>query len=140
MRALMVVLPLMLVAAPATAQRPAPQLPPELTDPALGQRMGKMAGALTRALMDVKVGEFRAIAEGREPTAAERRQTVRDLAGRPGAERRIEQQVAAAAPAMQRGMQAMAKALPAMMEAMEQAAGEFERATANLPQPGYPRR
>lgn len=141
MRALMFALPLMLIAAPAAAQqRPVPTIPPELTDPALGQKMGRMAGALSRALMDVRVGEIQAAVEGREPTAADRRRTVRDMAGGRAIDRDIERQVAAAAPAMQRGMQAMASALPTMMAAMDQVAQEFERATANLPQPGYPNR
>lgn len=138
MRVLMFALPLMLIAAPAAAQqRPAPAIPPELADPALGQKMGQMAGALSRALMDVRVGEIQAAVEGREPNAADRRRTVRDMTGGRGIDRDIERQIAVAAPAMQR---ALVTALPAMMAAMEQVAQEFERATANLPQPGYPNR
>lgn len=138
MRVLMFALPLMLIAAPAAAQqRPAPTIPPELTDPALGQKMGRMAGALSRALMDVRVGEIQAAVEGREPNAADRRRTVRDMTGGRGIDRDIERQIAVAAPAMQR---ALLTALPAMVGAMEQVAQELERATANLPQPGYPNR
>lgn len=141
MRALSFALPLLVIAAPASAQsRPVPQLPPEFTDPAMGQKLGRMAGALSRALMDVRVGEIQAAAEGRDPTGADRRRTVRDMAGGRTIDRDIERQVAAAAPAMQRGMQAMARALPSMMATMDEVAAEVERATANLPQPGYPQR
>jgi hypothetical protein len=141
MRAVIIALPLLLIAAPAAAAPREPlQLPPEMTDPAMGQKLGRMAGALSRALMDVKVGEIKAIAEGREASAAERRQTVGDLAGGPAAADRIERQVAAAGPAIQNGVQAMARALPAIMTAMEGVAADLERATANLPDPTYPRR
>ncbi len=140
MRIALAALPLTLLAAPVAAQPAAPQLPPELADPALGQKLGKMAGALSRALMDVKVGEIAAAVEGREASPAERNRTVRDLAGGGIDPRSVERQVEAAAPAMQKGMQAMMKALPAMMAAMEGAMDEVDRATANLPQPGYPRR
>ena len=143
MRPVLFALPLLLVAAPAfAAPQRAPQLPPELTDPAMGEKLGRMAGALSKALLDVKVGEVAAIAQGREASPAEKNRTVRDMAvgGDPNAERRLEQQVAASGPIIQKSMTAMAKALPAIMGALEEVGEEMERATANLPQPGYPRR
>lgn len=139
MRIALAALPLMLIAAPLAAQPAAPQLPPELSDPALGQKLGKMAGALSKALMDVEVGEIAAAVEGREASPAEKKRTVRDMAGNIDPQA-VERQVAAAAPAMQRGMQALMKSLPAMMAAMEGAIDGLDRASANLPQPGYPRR
>ena len=142
MRVAFVALPLLILAAPVAAapDRAPVLLPPELADPALGQKMGRMAGALSKALMDVNVGEIEAAVEGREPTAADRRRKVRDIAGGGFDERDVERQVAAATPAMQRGFQAVANSLPAILSAMEPVIDEIERATANLPQPGYPRR
>ena len=51
--------PLALFASPAmAAPKEAPSLPPELSDSAMADKLGKMAGALTRALMDMPVGEL----------------------------------------------------------------------------------
>jgi hypothetical protein len=149
MRALAVLVPIALFAAPAMAAEPQRdsdfQVPAELTDPAMAETLGKMLASLTRAMMDMPVGELQAAAAGREPTAADKSRTVRDLAGGdPNLERKIEQQVAIAIPRMQKSMQAMARSLPAMAKAMEKAAeqmeGSIDRATANIPQPGYPKR
>jgi hypothetical protein len=141
---------LALAASPAAAAEPAVtpdsiQVPPELTDPAMAQNLAKMLGSLTKAVMDMPVGEMQAAVEGRDPTAADKARTVRDVAGRDGNyERQVEQQVARAVPRMQAGMKAMANSLPGMMKALEQAAdqmeGSLDRATANLPTPGYPKR
>jgi HAMP domain-containing protein len=143
MRLFLIAIPLAVCASPVLAQpAPAPQLPRELTDPVTADKLGKMAGALSKALLDLPVGEIQAAAEGRPATAADRRRTVRDMAARgdPNIERTIERQAAASGVAMQAGIKAMANALPAIMDAVERAAGELDRATANLPQPGYPRR
>jgi hypothetical protein len=143
MRFTLSILPLFLLAAPATAAPDeAPQLPRELTNPALGEKMGRMAGVLSKALLDLKVGEVAAIAEGRDASPEDKNRTLRDIVvgGDPDAERRLEQQVAASGPAIQKGMAAMARALPAIIGALENVGEEMERATANLPQPGYPRR
>jgi len=150
MRALALLLPLAVAATPAlAAERPAKapdiQIPRELTDPAMGEQLGKMMGVLTRAMMDMPIGEVQAAVEGREPTAADRRRTVRDVAGGdPNLDRKVEAQVAQAMPRMQAGMKAMASSLPQMMKTIEQAAeqmeGTIDRAAANLPDPTYPRR
>ncbi len=148
MRALFALVPLALIAAPALAAPPAQdemRIPAELTDPAMAQTLGKMLGALTRAMMDMPVGEMQAAVEGREPTPADKTRTVRDVAGGgPDLERRVEAQVAEVLPRMQTALQAMSKSLPAMARAVEKAAeeveGNLDRATANLPQPGYPKR
>jgi hypothetical protein len=149
MRAFVAFAVLALVAAPATAAEPLSDsdfaIPPEMTDPAMAQTLGKMFGALTKAMMDMPVGEMQAAIEGREPTPADKARTVRDMTGRdPNFERRVETQVAQSVPRMQAGLKAMSKSLPAMAKALEKAADEMEgsldRATANIPQPGYPRR
>jgi len=149
MRALVAFAALALIGAPAAAAEPTQdsdfQIPAELTDPAMAEKLGKMFGILTRAMMDMPVGEMQAAVEGREPTAADKTRTVRDVTGRdPNFERTVEAQVAQSVPRMQAGLKAMSKSLPAMAKAMEKAAEEMEgsldRATANLPQPGYPKR
>jgi hypothetical protein len=149
MRALVAFAALALISAPAAAAEPAQdkdfQIPAELTDPAMAQTLGKMFGILTKAMMDMPVGEMQAAVEGREPTAADKTRTVRDITGRdPNFERKVEAQVAQSVPRMQAGLKAMSRSLPAMAKAMEKAADEMEgsldRATANLPQPGYPKR
>lgn len=149
MRALALLLPVALLATPVAAA-PADkdndfQLPAELTSPAMAETLSEMLASLTRAMLDMPVGELQAAAEGREPTAADKSRTMRDLAGG-GADldRKVEQQVREAMPRMQRTMKAMATSLPAMARTMEKMADEMEgkldRATANLPQPGYPKR
>jgi hypothetical protein len=143
MRLLLIALPLALFATPAIAQRnPAHELPRELTDPRTADKLGKMAGALSRALLDLNVGEIQAAVEGRPVTQADRHRTVRDVAanGDPNLERDIERQAQAGGAVIQSGVRAMAGAMPAIMNALETAAAEIDRATANLPQPGYPRR
>ena len=149
MRALMVLAPLCLMAAPATAAEPQGdsnfEIPAELTDPAMAETLGKMLGSVTKVMMDMPVGEMQAAVEGREPTAADKRRTIRDVAGRdPNFERNVERQVRQTVPRMQAGMKAMAASLPAMAKALEAAAEQMEdgidRATANMPTPGYPKR
>ena len=141
MRVLWIALPLMLAATPAVAApREAPQLPPELSDPAMADKLGKMMGALTRALMDMPVGELEAAAQGREPTAADRSKRVRDHIGGPGAEREVEARVAASGRTMQAATKALVASLPSIMQSLEGVERELERATANLPDPTYPKR
>ena len=149
MRMIAAVTACLLVSAPAAAAEPALDndfdIPAELTDPAMAETLGKMLGALTRTVLDMPVGEVQAAVEGRQPTAADKARTVRDMAGRgPDFERQVEAQAAQAVPRMQAGLKAMASSLPAMMETLERAAeqmeGSIDRATANLPQPGYPKR
>ncbi len=149
MRALVAFAAFALISAPATAAEPSQDsdfaIPPELTDPAMAQTLGKMFGILTKAMMDMPVGEMQAAVEGREPTAADKARTLRDVTGRdPNFERKVEAQVAQSVPRMQASLKAMSKSLPAIAKAMEKAADEMEgsldRATANLPQPGYPKR
>jgi hypothetical protein len=131
-----------IIAAPAVAAaepKPEPiRIPPELTDPQLVDRLADMTEALSRALLELPVGEIEAAVEGRPVTDADRRRTVRDVSRL--SERDLQQQIAAARPQLQSAMAAFARALPAMTKALSEAANEIERATANVPQPGYPRR
>ena len=148
MRSLIALTAIALIAAPAAAapgEEDEYQIPPQLTDPAMAETLGKMLASMTKAMMDMPVGGMQAAIEGREPTADEKRRTVRDMAGRdPEFERKIETQVAQAVPRMQAGMKAMAASMPGMMKALEKAAKDMEasidRGAANLPQPGYPKR
>lgn len=141
MRAAFIALPLILAAAPAVAApQGAPELPKEVTDPAMADKLGKMAGALTKALMSMPVGEIEAAAQGREPTTADRQKTVADVVGDPDAPRKVEQQAAQSGRAIQAGAQAMIKVLPAIMAALDGVEASVDRAVANLPDPTYPKR
>jgi hypothetical protein len=141
MRASLIALPLLLAPVPAfAAPKEAPQLPREFTDPAVADKLGKMAGVLTRALMDMPVGELEATIEGREPTAADRSKRVRDAIGGPDAERQVEAQVAQSGKQMQAMSKALVDSLPALMVALGQVEANLERVTANIPDPTYPRR
>jgi hypothetical protein len=141
MRTLWIALPLMLAATPAVAApKEVPQLPPELSDPAMADKLGKMMGTLTKALMDMPVGELEAAAQGREPTAADRGKRVRDHIGGPEAEREVEAKVAASGRQMQAMTKALVASLPSIMASLEGVERELERATANLPDPTYPKR
>ncbi len=144
MRLLFIALPLTLVSSPALAAPPhrVPQLPRELTDPAMPDQIGRVAGAVSRAFLDLPVGEIQAAIEGRPVSPADRHRTVRDIAGRndPYLDQRIERQVANSGAAMQAGARAMASALPAIIDSIDRAADQIDRATANLPDPSYPRR
>jgi hypothetical protein len=143
MRIVLAVLPLMFVAAPALAAPAAPsapQIPPELSDPAMADKLGRVAGVLTKSLMDMPVGEIEAAIEGRPPTPADRAKRVRDEIGGPGAEQQVAADVAQSGRQMQAMTKALVSSLPAIMGALSQAQRELERATANLPDPTYPRR
>lgn len=148
MRAFQLILPLALVASPALAEtKPTPLtetivVPPELTDPAMADRLGGMMQALSKAFLNLPVGEIAAAAEGRPPTQADRRQTIRDLGRKqdPNFERNLDRDLAASRVAMQETMKAFATALPAMMKGLAEAGRAIEQATANLPSPVYPKR
>ena len=141
MRALLIALPLALFAVPAVAApEPDRQIPPELSDPAMADKLTKMLGPLTKALMDMPIGEMEAIMEGREATAADKNKRVRDEIGGPEAERELQANVATMGPQMRAMQKALVASLPAIMSAFEGVEKELERATANLPDPTYPKR
>lgn len=140
MRRLLFALPLMLATTPAVAAPAGPQVPPELSDPAMAEKLGRMAGVLTKSLMDLPVGELEATIEGRPVTEADKAKRVRDSIGGPEAERRVEAQVAQSGRQMQAATKALAASLPAIMAAMDGIQWELERAVANIPDPTYPKR
>jgi hypothetical protein len=141
-------LSLVIMAAPAAAAPPADrpgmadELARTLNDPATAQKMTRIAQSLGKAMLDLPVGEVEAAIEGRKPTAADQRRTVRDVgrANNPDFERDLQRDLAASGAAIQSGMQAMAKALPSLMKSMTEAAREMEKGMANMPSPTYPKR
>ncbi len=141
MRIILILAPALLGASPALAQSaPPPILPPMLTDPALADRLGAVAGALTRSLMNLPVGEVEAAIEGRPVTREDRRRTVGDSVGGPGVEEQVERQAAASGRALQGAGQAIARSLPAIMQAVDGLERDLGRVIGNLPDPYYPRR
>ncbi len=136
---------LAITAAPAAAQQPsrqvdssAVQIPPEITDGRMLDQIGSMMGALSKAFLNLPVGELEAAMENRPVTRADRGRTVRSVTGMD--ERELNGEIEASKGAVKAGGQAMARALPVVVEALNKAGEEVERATANLPQPGYPKR
>lgn len=134
----LILLPLLMGATPALAQPPAPALPPELTDPATVDRVADTVEALSNVVLDLRVGGVKAAIEGREPTAAERKLTVRDLGKIDDQD--LQRRMAEVKPQIKRGMKSFQRALPEMMESLEQAQRSIERVTANIPEPTYPKR
>jgi hypothetical protein len=143
MRKSLILVPLLMCASPAFAQPlPAPQLPPEITDPATAQRIADAGQAVSDAVLDMRIGGVKAAIEGRPASPRERDLTVREMARRhdPDFDRKLHQRMADIGPAMQRSLDAINQALPAMSQALAQAQQAIERAAANLPDPTYPRR
>jgi hypothetical protein len=150
MRPLLAFLPLALCAAPALAQtsaapapaRPQAEVQRALNDPAMADRLANMMQALSKAFLNLPVGEVQAAVEGRAPTAAEKKLTVRDLGRRddPNFERNLERQVARSGPMIRQSMKVLSDSIPAMMKSLEDVQESIERAAANMPDPTYPRR
>jgi hypothetical protein len=142
MRIYLLAIPAALAAAPAVAAQPSQDgpiaIPPELADPAFIDRIARMSDALSKALVDLPVGEIEAAAEGRPVTDADRQRTVGDVARISSSD--VEREIAEARPKVQAATQAFARALPAITRALSEAADEIQRATANMPRPDYPRR
>jgi hypothetical protein len=145
MRHFLFAVPIALIAAPVAAQTAAEpgqiEIPRELTDPAMADKLAKVLQGLSKSFMELPVGEVQAAVEGREATAREKRMTVRDLGrrGDPDFDRKLERQIAEAKPMIEHSMKALAQALPAMTRALSDVARQMERATANMPRPDYPR-
>ena len=143
MRKIVILLPLVFVARPALAQEaPPPQLPHELTDPATVERLTGTMQALSRALLDVRIGGIEAALEGHDATPREKHMTVGDLARRndPDFDRHLQQRMANVGPQIQRSVKAINRALPEMMKSVEDAQRSLDRAIANMPDPTYPKR
>ena len=116
-----------------------PTLPPELSDPAIADKLSRASGVLARVLMDLPVGEIEAAMAGRTPTEADRRKKVRDEIG-PEGERQLMAEVATSGPRMRAMQKALVASLPALMGALQGVEQELERAVANMPDPTYPKR
>jgi hypothetical protein len=117
-------------------------VPPALSDPALPAKLGRMTGALARAMMELPIGEFEAAIENRPVTPADSRRKVRDVAAAddPQFEQRIAAEAAVSGQTMQAASKALIGSLPAILGAMEGARAELEKAVGNLPDPTYPKR
>ena len=142
MRALLLALPLTLIPVPAAAvaaEAPQTQIPPELSDPAVADKLTRALGPLSRALMNMPVGELEAALSGREPTAADRSKRLADQSG-PDGQKDVEATIAAAGPQMRAMQKALVASLPAIMSALGGMEKELERAAANMPDPTYPKR
>ena len=139
MRKALVLLPLTTLAAPAmTAPAPQPQVPPQLSDPAMVDRLANAMQAMSKAFLEMPVGEIQAAVEGRQPTPADRQRTVRDI--EPNVDGELQAQMAGARPMIRQSMKALSDALPAMMKSLHEAQKSLERAAANMPDPTYPKR
>jgi hypothetical protein len=129
-------------AAVAPAQPPATsapaELPPELADGRVVDQIGSMVGALSRALLNLPIGELEAAVENRPATRGDKARTVRSVTGVD--ERELDAEIEQGKVAVQAGSQAIVRSLPVIVEALNKAGEEVERATSNLPQPGYPKR
>jgi hypothetical protein len=141
MRALTALMLASLATTPAAAQT-APAIPPELSDPAMADKLGNVMQSLSNAFLNLPVGEVQAALEGRPATPAEKRTTVRDIGRRddPDFDRHFQQQIAGSRETMRAGMTAMKTALPAIMKGMSEARAEMEKALANMPSATYPAR
>ena len=134
MRTPLALLPLMLLATPAAAA----QQPPQLTDPATVDRLANVMQSLSKALLDMPIGQVQAAVEGRPATAADRQRRLRDI--EPGLDREVQAQIAQSKPMIEGSMKAMAEAMPAVMQSLHEAKKSLERVAANMPDPTYPKR
>lgn len=136
MRVIIFALPLLLCSAPLSAQA-APVIPPAAAD-----RAASTLDAITDAVLDLHIGKLKAAIDGRPATAADRHMTLRDLQARkdPDFDRKLHQQIAEVRPIVRQGIQAVDDAVPEVMDGLQQASEAIQRATANMPDPSYPRR
>jgi len=142
MRTAFALLPLLMAAVPVAAAAPQqqsqPYLPPQLSDPAMVDRLAGTMQAMSRAFLDLPVGEIEAAVEGRPPTPADRNRTLRSE--NPNLDREVQAQIAQARPMIRQSMKAISDALPAVMKSLHEARESIERAAANMPDPNYPKR
>jgi hypothetical protein len=142
MRTLILAVPLLLAGAPALAQ-PAPpplQVPPQLMDPQMTDRLVTMGQVLSDALLNLPVGDIQAAAEGRPSTWADRHRTIRDLAREddPSFDRNYQRGMAEAGPKLRAAHRAVVSALPQVMGDLSRAVDDVNRAMQNMPRPEYP--
>jgi hypothetical protein len=144
MRLHLLALPLAVAAAaPVAAQEPAPtademRLPPEMSDPRLADRLVDTLQVLSKAFLSLPAGEVEAALEGRPATSADRTRTIASETGL--TENELKRKLDESRPAMKGAQKALIAAIPAMMKGFAEAQKEFEKAAANMPQPGSPKR
>ena len=145
MRISLLALPIVALAVPATAAPPPPPpqiaIPPQLADPATANRLADMMQAMSKAFLDLPVGEIEAAAEGRHPTAQDKATTVGDMARRddPNFDRDFGRKIAQARPMIHQSMKAFNDALPSITRSLAEAAAAMKRVADNMPQPYDPR-
>jgi hypothetical protein len=162
MRALVALAAAAIIATPALAQqKPAPPPAPTtqaemqralsdpatadklaLSDPATADKLARMMQALSKAILNLPIGEVEADAEGRPVTAADRGKTVltEGRKDNPNFERDLQAGLANSKPMIESSMKALAASLPAMMQSMATMSKELEKAAENMPRPNYPKR
>jgi hypothetical protein len=149
MRSLIALAPLALLASPAVAQSSAPapkdsgaaEVTRALNDPATADKLSRVLQVISKAFLNLPVGEVEAALEGREPTAQERARTVLSE-GRekdPNFDKNLQRQLANSKPIIEASMKALAASLPAMMKGLGEASKTLERAVENMPRPNYPK-
>jgi hypothetical protein len=142
MKTLLLFVPALILAAPAAAaptdEADVGEITRILADPRMADQMTAMTQALSRAMLNMPVGEIEAAVQGRPVTPADKLRTVGTATGM--TQQQLDAQIAAAQPAIRSGMKAMSNAIPAMMQAMTGMAEQMERAIANMPDPTYPKR
>jgi len=144
MRLVLISLPIAVLAMPSVAmaapasQDETAQIQHVLNNPQWADRMTNVMVAMSKAFMNMPVGEVEAAIQGRQPTSADRRRTVQSETGM--SEQQLQQKIEESRPRMEAGMRAMAAALPAIMKGFSDAQHEMEKATSNIPRPDYPRR
>jgi hypothetical protein len=142
MRLYPIVAPLLLTASAAFAAAPLPppessiEIPPQKKDPHFNDRLMDMSDALSKAFLDLKVGEVEAAAEGRPVTAADRDRTVGQVVRISPQE--LDRQIAEARPKVEAATQALARELPKISRSLSEAARGLKRAADNMPQPYDP--
>jgi hypothetical protein len=139
MRTALFLAPLLLSATAAGAQpAPAPSLPPQLAEPATVDRLADAMQAVSKAFLNLPVGDVQAALEGRQPSAADRRATVGSETHM--SDRVLRARIAATKPMIEQSMKAVNDALPALLQGLAQAQQSLDRAAANMPDPNYPKR
>jgi hypothetical protein len=137
MRPYQIAAPLLLAstAALAAPREPNPriEIPPEMTDPQFIQRLMDMSDALSKAFLDLRVGEIEAAAEGRQPTAEDRNRTVGQVVRISPQE--LDRQIAEARPQVEAATQAFVRELPKITRSLSKAAKALQQAADNMPRP-----
>ena len=130
----------LLAASPAAAQNaaPVPPLPPEVASGQIVDQLQPVLRALSRAVLNLPVGELEAAVENRPVTSRDRSKTVKDATGM--SERELDREIAASTGTLKAGTQAVARSWPVISRALDQVGQELDRAVANLPSPAYPKR